>query len=154
MLWHDLALKGEAPPMHIPVHGNSMRPLIRSETDKVTVVPFSRPVRAYDIALFKTDETPARYLLHRVWKIEKGRVLTLGDGCLSPDKWVPAENMLGLAALIERGKHAIDPNAFFWRTYGRVWIALLPLRKALDWMARIPGRALRKIKRMMTKGIP
>ena len=141
-LWRELAQSGTVLPMRIPLDGDSMRPLIRRGRDRVTFVPLDRPLKRGDVALF--EALPGRYVAHRVYRLEENRVQTLGDHCWNPDPWMPVSAVLGLAIQVERGKRKIPLDRPFMRALGRIWMALLPLRRGY-WKSRaLAGRALRK----------
>ena len=140
--WHRMGEEGNAPPVRIRLSGNSMYPLIRRNRDYVTVMPSEKLPEAGDIVLF-TDPGRGRYVMHRVWAVRDGRILTWGDNCRDPDWWMPAENILGKTILIERGKRTIHPDpkkgmllAGFWHRAG----------KAYRFVRRIRCRAARRIR--------
>ncbi len=99
--WHQLAEKGNAPPVRIQLNGSSMAPLIRINHDFVTVVPLEEMPVAGDIVLFYEPCTD-RYIVHRVWDVQKERILTWGDNCSKPDGWLPREVVWGKIIRIER----------------------------------------------------
>ena len=143
--WHSMARKGAAVPVRILIKGDSMFPLIRINRDYVTVYPLDEKPEKGDIVMF-ADQGRQRYVLHRVWKIEKDRVMTWGDNCPEPDGWMPLEMIWGKAALIERGKKTIRPNrkaglrlAGFWHRVGWIW--------------RLAGRCVRAIRRRIRQVI-
>lgn len=122
--WHQIALKGSAPPVRFQLHGSSMFPLIRLKRDYVTVVnPEGIPARG-DIVLF-SDPERSRYVVHRVWDVKEEKILTWGDNCPNPDGWLPIESVWGKIVLIERGSRKIKPDprkgirwAIFWHHAG------------------------------------
>ena len=125
--WHQMALDGTAPPVRILLNGGSMNPLIRWNKDYVTIVPPDRELVPGDIVLFVEPGT-GRYIVHRVWNLENGKVLTWGDSCERPDGWLPTEAIWGRVVLIERGKRKIETNpqrglrwAKFWHKAGKVY---------------------------------
>ncbi len=122
--WHRLALEGSAPPVRIRLQGNSMAPLIRRDRDYVTIVPPEGTPAAGDLVLF-SDPGADRYVVHRVWEVKDGKVLTWGDNCPKPDGWLPAPSVWGKVCLIERGGRKITPDpvkgmrwAAFWHRAG------------------------------------
>ena len=126
--WHEMAQRGEAPPMRILIQGGSMFPLIRRNVDYVTILPLEEPPVRGDIVLFSDPRLEERFVVHRVWRTEQKGVLTWGDNCRFPDEWLPWDAIWGRAALIERGKRAIRPDprkglllARFWHVAGRGW---------------------------------
>ena len=125
--WYALAKDGAAPSVTIPLDGNSMLPLIRKGIDPVTIIPLQRPLKRGDVVLFTTAE--GMYIVHRVWKIRGNCVQTLGDRCVHPDPWIPQDQVLGLASGFSRNniKHRLDRVPA--RLWGRIWMAIFPLRK-------------------------
>ena len=67
--WCALARQGVVLPMRIPLDGDSMRPLIRRNRDRVTIVPLARPLRRGDAAL--VDPRCAKRLVRLGWRISK-----------------------------------------------------------------------------------
>lgn len=125
--WHRLAMEGTALPVRIPLMGISMFPLIRYNRDYVTVVPAEKDLQVGDIVLF-VDQERELYVMHRVWELNGDMVLTWGDNCIAPDRWMAREEIWGRAVMIERGKRKInaDPRkgirwAKFWHRAGKVY---------------------------------
>ena len=50
--WHELVKQGTVLPMHIPINGISMYPLIRRNRDYVTIEPMEGIPEIGDIVLF------------------------------------------------------------------------------------------------------
>ena len=125
--WCALARDGTAPPVTICLEGSSMMPLIRRGKDPVTIVPLKQPLKIGDVVLFTTGAE--RYVVHRVWKISGEKICTLGDNCVNPDPWITRDCVLGQVVLYSRNnrKHRLDTPAA--RLWGRVWMAVFPLRK-------------------------
>ena len=140
--WRELAQNGTVLPMRIPLDGDSMRPLIRRGRDRVTFVPLDRQLKRGDVVLF---EYPAgRYVAHRIFRISSEQMKTLGDHCWNPEPWLPVSAVLGLAIQVERGKRTIPLDCPFMRALGRIWMALLPLRRGYWKVRALAGKALRK----------
>ena len=125
--WHRMAEEGNAPPARIQLNGFSMNPLIRGYRDYVTVVHLEELPEVGDIVLFCERDT-GRYVMHRVWEVNDGMVLTWGDNCSGPDTWLRPEDIWGKAVKIERGKHVITPDpirgvrwAKFWHKAGKCY---------------------------------
>ncbi len=125
--WYRMAMEGNAPPVRILLNGGSMFPLIRWNRDHVTIIPLDRELVIGDIVLISEPNTD-RYIVHRVWNIRDGQVLTWGDSCTRPDGWFPMDSIWGRVVLIERGRQDIrtDPQrgmrwARFWHQAGKVY---------------------------------
>ena len=118
--WHAMAQSGISVPVQILIHGNSMYPLIRMDRDYVTIMPLSGSIVPGDIVLF-ADQGEERYVLHRVWRIQKETVLTWGDNCQAADGWMPMDAVWGKVTLIERGMKKIHPDPVKGLRLARIW---------------------------------
>lgn len=118
--WHQLAQNGNAPPVRIQLNGVSMFPLIRNQRDYVTVISLDKPLVIGDIVLLSEPGT-GRYVMHRVWDLKDGSVLTWGDNCDGPDGWFPLDAIWGKVILIERGKKRITPDVSKGIRWARFW---------------------------------
>ena len=141
--WHALGLEGSMLPVTICLEGDSMRPLIRRGKDKVTIIPLNRPLMKGDIVLFRGG--PERYVVHRVWKMRENMVRTLGDNCLNPDPWMPLDDVWGLVVKMERDGHIFRLDSPVARFFGKLWMALYPLRRIYRRLRSLAGRCYRKI---------
>lgn len=140
--WCKLAREHAAPPVTICLEGDSMRPLIRRGRDPVTVIPLNRQLCKGDVVLVRIGR---QYVVHRLWKMQQGAVRTFGDNCWNPDPWIPEGQVLGLVAHYQRrGRvHRLDtPQA---RAFGRMWMAIHPLRLCYKRLRALAGRCYRKI---------
>lgn len=140
--WISLAREGVAPPVTIPLEGDSMRPLIRRGKDPVTIIPLNRPPKKGDVVLFVLGD---RYIVHRLWKIKGDSVRTLGDNCWNPEPWFPRAQVLGLAAKYSRGGKARRLDTPWARAWGRGWMAVYPIRLCYKRLKALAGRCYRKI---------
>ena len=118
--WHELAKSGNAPPVRIILNGYSMHPLIRYKRDHVTIVAYEEEPVIGDIVLFFEPDT-GRYVVHRIWEMEDGKIRTWGDYCLGPDRWIPYSAVWGKVILIERGKKKIIPNPQKGIIWAKIW---------------------------------
>lgn len=142
-VWCALAREGSAPPVTICLEGESMRPLIRRGRDPVTIVPLSRPLKKGDVVLFTLGD--GRYIVHRVWKLKPGLVQTLGDNCVNPEPWFPAEQVLGQVIRFVRGGRAYRLDTSSARVWGWIWMGLFPIRKCYKRFRALAGRCYRKL---------
>ena len=140
--WCALAREGAAPPVTICLEGDSMRPLIRRGKDPVTIVPLRRELMKGDVVLFRLGE---RYVVHRVWQLKEGLVRTFGDNCWNPEPWFPEEQVLGQVMRYARGgrTHRLDTPAA--RAWGRMWMAIHPIRLCYKRLRSLAGRCYRKV---------
>ena len=120
MEWHQMARKGSAPPVRILLNGGSMQPLIRWNKDYVTIVPLEEVPRTGDIVLLCEPDSET-YVVHRVWKIRDGAVMTWGDHLAKPDGWIPLEAVWGKVVLIERAGKKINPDPKKGIIWAKIW---------------------------------
>ena len=132
--WCELARTGEVMPIKIQLDGISMQPLVRRRRDYVTVVPLRREPQISDIVLFTDSKN--RYCVHRINKIDGGKVRTLGDNCFDYDGWTDIKDIRGLVISLERNgkKYNLDSPAF--RFYGKARMAILHLRRIRHFFAK------------------
>ena len=141
--WCALAREGCAPPVTIPLEGDSMRPLIRRGRDPVTIVPISGELKKGDVVLFTLGD--GRYVVHRIWKCRDDLVQTLGDNCASPEPWFPRKQVLGRAVRVDRDGRSIQLDTHWSRALGRAWLALRPLRNRLRQLKSLGVRCVKAI---------
>ena len=142
--WHQLTQEGAWIPVRIQLHGSSMQPLIRRMRDYVTIEPLNRPLKIGDVVLF--HDGAGRYVVHRVWKLEPNRVITLGDNCKNADRPLSYGQILGLVTKLERGCIRMNLDSVISRLFGRLWMELFPVRCLYYKMRSYAGGVYRKMK--------
>ena len=100
--------------------GSSMLPFIRGGRDSVTLRKMPS-VEVGDIVLIRLPGP--RYVLHRVIRVEEGKVTLMGDGNISGTESCPPQDVLGTVTAIQRGKRRVIPGK------GRWWRRLKPFRR-------------------------
>ena len=142
--WRQLTLEGAWIPVRIQLNGSSMQPLIRKLRDYVTVEPVKRKLKLGDVVLFADDA--GRYVVHRVWKLEADRVITLGDNCRNPALPLAYGQIWGLVTKLERGSIRVNLDSGASRLLGRVWMGLFPIRCLFYNIRACAGRIYRTMK--------
>ena len=79
--------------------GYSMYPLIRQREDILHIVK-SNTYKKGDIILYKSDID--HYVLHRILKIKKNKIICAGDYNYFKDKPIPSNQILGLLISIKK----------------------------------------------------
>lgn len=126
--WRQLGEEGSLIPVTITLHGESMRPLVRRDRDRVTILPLMRRLRVGDVVLFKSNT--GRFVVHRVYRLDGKAVQTMGDHCHRPDPWIQLDQVWGLVVSVERDGRRFSLNNRGARLWGRCWMALLPLKNS------------------------
>ena len=111
----------------IRAKGNSMLPFIRGDRDSVALRSCESP-EIGDIVLVRL---PGRYVMHRIIGFRDGVYTMMGDGNIRGTESFRQEDVLGKVVRIIRdgGKDRLPGK-------GRLWKALLPLRRYLLWIYR------------------
>lgn len=148
--WVQLTGNGEPDtvPVWFRVTGNSMLPFIRAFRDDVMIVAIPNDeYKLGDIVLFPAKRKGGDYCLHRLYKMDGGRVQTLGDGCRYPDEWIAKDSLLGKAVLIKRGSRTIDCESSRWVRRFRWWNRFWKIRPVM----LLPFRLMNKCERVLHK---
>lgn len=137
--WHARVVDGEQLPITISIESNGMRPLIRPEIDKITIMPKEHDPKVGEIVLFPSAylHEANTYTIHRVQRIRGWQMKTMGDNCSKPDRWMATNQVWGVVTRIERGKWTIRPNDKKWICIGCCWMLLYPLRRLLSGIYRM-----------------
>ena len=144
--WRRMAAEGAAPPVRIQLNGVSMFPLVRWKRDYVTIVQPTGIPTAGDIVLYSDYlNGKERYVVHRVWEVRGGKILTWGDNCAAPDGWCAAKDILGKVVLIERGNRKIIPDPRKGIRWGKFWHQAGKAYRVLESYKAAAGRRIRKL---------
>lgn len=127
--------------------GNSMEPLLHHRKSTVVVESKQKPLKRYDVALYRRPTTGA-YVLHRVIKVlDNTSYLICGDNRLHcevvPDAWV-----IGVMT----GYYGNEQDEYISCESERYqkYMKTLKLRYAALWMRALPGRIWRVFFRLCT----
>ena len=114
----------------LPITGTSMLPLLVAGRDNVVLKKADLPLRRFDLPLYRRKD--GAFVLHRVVAVEKDGTYTMcGDNQWVKEPGIPGEQIIGIVVEVERKGELISVRSFRYRTYVRVWHALLPVRKYL-----------------------
>ena len=101
--------------------GDSMKPLLHSGRDSVTVQKFDN-YNKYDICLFLKKD--GSLTLHRIISAKNGLV-AMGDNTYKKEENI---TVLGKVTEIIRNGKPINLNSFSYRSYCKIWVATKNLR--------------------------
>lgn len=135
-------------PITLHTTSGSMLPTIRMNEDTVVVIPCEvKDVRVGDIVLMRKPDTSAGVLLHRLFRIKDGKLVTLGDNMRQPDREETADLLLGRAVSITGPGKNIDCESQWRRLQGKMIIHSYRLRPVIFFVRR----AFRKLDRIIRK---
>lgn len=112
----------------ITVSGNSMRPFIAGNRDKV-LLGRAGSLKKGDVILFR--DRYGEYILHRIYRIKNNMYFTIGDYCLRDDGQVDQDQIIGVVETVIRKGKKISCSSPVWCLYSHLWLAMLPLRRYL-----------------------
>ncbi len=156
--WCELAKEGVSVPVEIKLSGASMQPLIRMNRDTVTILPLEKmqkdgsgsassdpsesPLQVGDIVMFRLPGGIA--VVHRIFRIEGERIITLGDNLPDPDSPLHPSQILGKVVRIQRGRKTLLMDSKKMQRYGKICMDLLPVRKKVlhfkYWLRKKQGK--------------
>ena len=135
-------------PITLHTTSGSMLPMIRINKDTVTVIPCElKDVQTGDIVLIRKPDTSAGVILHRLYRIKKDTLITLGDNMRQPDKEENAEMLLGRPVSITGPRRNIDCESRRQRILGKIIVHTYCLRPIIFLVRRI----VRKLDRVIRK---
>ena len=105
--------------------GVSMRPLFKTGRDMIIVSKVERPLKKYDIILYRGND--GEYILHRIIGIRKEHYIVRGDNNFFKERVTP-DRIIGVLTSFNRKGKSGSPNSFFFKLYSRLWRYIYPLR--------------------------
>ena len=126
--------------------GNSMEPLIHQQRDNIIVVKNKERLKKYDVPVYLTKS--GKYVMHRIIKVCDDHYVIVGDN-RTEREYVTDDMICGvLAGFYKNGKRYVDcQKSKSYKLYSKVWVALLPVRPALQ----LVNRGVNFIKRRVFK---
>ena len=98
--------------------GISMLPMLRQGRDTVTLSPVKKPLKKYDIPLYRRVD--GAYILHRIVSTKSGYVM-VGDNQFALEKGITDEQIIAVVTSFNRGGKEYSVNGFCYKFYCRFW---------------------------------
>lgn len=112
--------------------GISMLPMIRQGIDTVTLAPIVKPLKKYDIPLYRRGD--GKYVMHRIVGVGETYVC-MGDNQFKKESGLRHDQMIAVVSAFTRGDKEYSVNALSYKLYCRAW-----------HYSRFPRRVLRAVK--------
>lgn len=115
--------------------GTSMYPLLVEKVDTVKLVKITKPLKKYDVILYRRDN---KYILHRIVKVKKNCYYLCGDNQTVVEKNVTDDMIIAIMDGFYKGEvyHSIDEVKYI-RYYKKI----------------VRNRVYRRIKQLVKKTI-
>ncbi len=114
----------------INLRGRSMRPFLEDGRDKAMLQLPNGPWHVGEPVL--AEITPGHFVLHRIVKMDQGKVTLRGDGNLSDEHCNEADIRARAVAFIRKGRTKPDYiTGRKWRIYSWLWTRMFPIRRYL-----------------------
>ncbi len=114
----------------IPAHGNSMLPLIRTQKDVLVLKKIaSSDIKKNKIVLAQVDSN--NYIIHRIKKIENGRVYLRGDGNVKSFESCKIEDIKAEVIAIKKKNKDLNSDSLEWKLVTNLWPSNYYIRKLI-----------------------
>jgi len=124
--------------------GDSMRPLIHKQHDMLIISKVSRPLKKYEVPLYKRDS--GEYVLHRVLKVDKQGYVLCGDNRWNREYGITDKHILGVLEAVIRDGKRISVTDWNYRIYMHLWCDFFYVRAVvlicMRMIQRIKGKYL------------
>ena len=125
--------------------GYSMTPLLRQKRDIIEIHQRkTERSKKYDVVLYKRGD---KYILHRILKVLPDGYLIAGDHCVTVERDVKDENILGVMTSVIRNGKVVTTDNIWYKLYVHIWCDVYPIRMLLIRTRWFVYRCLRFIKR-------
>ena len=109
--------------------GYSMMPLLRQKRDIIEIRQRDTArSKKYDVVLYKRG---GRYILHRILKVLPDGYLIAGDHCVTIERDIKDEDIIGVMTSVIRDGKKVTPNNLWYRIYVHIWCDIYPVRMLL-----------------------
>lgn len=124
-----IGLLEETESVPLVISGGSMVPFLVHGRDSVYLSKVTAPLKRGDMILYRRDN--GRYILHRIWRIEKESFTMVGDAQTVLEPGIRPDQVLARVTAVRRKGKLLRSGSFWWEFFEKVWIRIVPLRRSL-----------------------
>lgn len=124
-----IGLLEETESVPLVISGGSMVPFLVHGRDSVYLSKVTAPLKRGDMILYRRDN--GRYILHRIWRIEKESFTMVGDAQTVLEPGIRPDQVLARVTSVRRKGKLLRSGSFWWEFFEKVWIRIVPLRRSL-----------------------
>ena len=114
--------------------GDSMMPLLREKRDLVIIKKVEKPLKKYDVPLYKRDS--GQYVLHRILKVRKQDYVICGDNRYREETGITDNHIIGVLDGIVRDGKEIFVSNWKYKIYVHLWCDFFWIRAFILMMKR------------------
>ena len=124
-----IGLLEETESVPLVISGGSMVPFLVHGRDSVYLSKVTAPLKRGDMILYRRDN--GRYILHRIWRIEKESFTMVGDAQTVLEPGIRPDQVLARVTAVRRKGKLLRSGSFWWEFFEKVWSRIVPLRRSL-----------------------
>ena len=126
-LLKQLVEEGETVSMRIV--GSSMSPFLIHDRDLITFKAPDRELKKGDMVFFQRES--GQYVMHRIYAVKPDGYYMVGDAQTEIEGPIRREQIFAVIIKVRRKDKWMEPGDFWWNFFERVWINIIPVRKAV-----------------------
>ena len=126
-LLKQLVEEGETVSMRIV--GSSMSPFLIHDRDLITFKAPERELKKGDMVFFQRES--GQYVMHRIYAVKPDGYYMVGDAQAEIEGPISREQIFAVIIKVRRKDKWMEPGDFWWDFFERVWINIIPVRKAV-----------------------
>lgn len=126
-LLKQLVEEGETVSMRIV--GSSMSPFLIHDRDLITFKAPERELKKGDMVFFQRES--GQYVMHRIYAVKPDGYYMVGDAQAEIEGPISREQIFAVIIKVRRKDKWMEPGDFWWNFFERVWINIIPVRKAV-----------------------
>lgn len=126
-LLKQLVEEGETVSMRIV--GSSMSPFLIHDRDLITFKAPERELKKGDMVFFQRES--GQYVMHRIDAVKPDGYYMVGDAQTEIEGPISREQIFAVIIKVRRKDKWMEPGDFWWNFFERVWINIIPVRKAV-----------------------
>ncbi len=126
----------------LTVTGHSMRPMLRSRKDAVTLIPAQEQQKPGDVIFYQRDN--GRYVLHRIIRKSAEGYICSGDNQYEEEPVAHRQVIAMVESFVRKGK-TYSCDHLGYRLYVSAWVKLFFLRRAYIAVRRRLGHLRQRL---------
>ena len=121
----------------VPIHGTSMRPLLKEGKSLVQIERKDGRYERGDVVLFRKED--GTLVLHRIIEVRKSEYVVLGDHQYREKETIQSSQIIGSVTTYWINGKQINEDSFGYRMYHAIWNGNLLARRIVLALLRLSG---------------